>query len=782
MVAKAQGGWFKRRSLFGKYVASSMGLVAFVLAMSGATDVWFTYRDTKANLLAAQSEKADSAALRVEQFFAELERQMRWEGRPSPIDPQQRRIDFQLVLDHVPAVASLTQFDAGGAETYGLSRAGGPAPARAFDVPALKSATEGAWVGPVRFGASGPHIEVAVPQAGDRGLVTVADVELRYLSDILNGIQAGPGVSAFIAAKGRLIAHTNSAMVSRNLDLTRLPQVRAADLRDASPVGVGENLDGAAVLSAFASVPKLNWSVFVEQPLAAAYTPVYALLFRLAWMFVLAMGLCFLASSLLARRMTVPITALQRGAARIAAGDFTHAIEVRSGDEVEALAYEFNLMANRLRQSYGQLEIEVEDRTRDLARSIRELKALEDVGHAVAESLDLRNVLATIVTSAVELAGAEGGAIYSFDAERRAFTLAEAHGLDPDFVAAIREVLIRRFDGPLADVMEKRQPIQVPEIAETKEFPLRAATLAAGFRSALIVPLVAADAVLGALIVERRRPGLLPSGTVDLMQAFAHQSALAMKNAQLFRQVEHKGKELAVANDHQSRFFANMSHELRTPLNAVLGYAELLGDGLYGALPEKAKGILDRIQSNGRHLLGLINDILDLSKLEAGELALTLENYIMRDVIETVVGATGSLAERKGLYLKANIEPDLPLGRGDERRLNQVLMNLVSNAIKFTDTGGVTVSARLAGDSFELTVEDTGPGIAPEDQARIFQPFQQVDDTATRLKGGTGLGLSISRRFVEMHGGAISVSSTLGSGSAFRVILPIRADAQKVAA
>jgi signal transduction histidine kinase len=266
------------------------------------------------------------------------------------------------------------------------------------------------------------------------------------------------------------------------------------------------------------------------------------------------------------------------------------------------------------------------------------------------------------------------------------------------------------------------------------------------------------------------------------MQSFAHQCVLAMNNAYLFHEVEEKGRQLAIASEHKSQFFANMSHELRTPLNAVLGYAELLQDGLYGELPERAKPIIARVQSNGSHLLGLINDILDLSKMEAGEMSLVLEPYSMRNVIETVVGTTGSLAHAKGLKVEQEIAGDLPTGYGDERRLTQVLLNIVSNAIKFTETGGVTIRAKVIEEDFELCVEDTGAGIAPEDQARIFEAFQQADNTSTRIKGGTGLGLSISKRFVDMHGGTISVTSQQGAGSIFRVLIPIRVDEARRAA
>jgi signal transduction histidine kinase len=234
-----------------------------------------------------------------------------------------------------------------------------------------------------------------------------------------------------------------------------------------------------------------------------------------------------------------------------------------------------------------------------------------------------------------------------------------------------------------------------------------------------------------------------------------------------------KGRELAEASQHKSQFLANMSHELRTPLNAILGYTELILDSVYGDMPEKARNVLDRVQRNGRHLLGLINDVLDLSKIEAGQLTLSLSDYSLNSVIRTVFSAVEPLANQKQIRLKIEVAPELPLGRGDEQRLTQVLLNLVGNAIKFTDLGEVSITGSAANGSFTVAVRDTGPGISTTDQAKLFQEFQQADNSITRKKGGTGLGLAISKRIIEMHGGKIWVDSVAGQGSTFSFALPI---------
>ena len=428
----------------------------------------------------------------------------------------------------------------------------------------------------------------------------------------------------------------------------------------------------------------------------------------------------------------------------------------------------------------ARLLAEIRDRSAELARSVEELTTLREVGQAVSSTLDLATVLETIVKRAVALAGADSGAIFRYRKSDRRFRLGTTCGFDEALAAKIRQAPILEAETvALSRAIRERAPAQLPDLEKVPQLPLRDLLLAAGFRAALQVPLIGGDRVFGVLSIQKKTAGEFPASTVQLLETFASQSVLAIDNARLFREVEEQGRALALASQHKSQFLANMSHELRTPLNAVLGYAELLADGIYGELSEKARGVLERVQSNGKHLLGLINDVLDLSKIEAGQLTLAIDDYAMPAVVHSVVSATESLAKSKGLTLETSVPRALPMARGDERRLTQVLLNLVGNAIKFTETGSVGIEVALAGERFELAVKDTGPGIAEADQARIFEEFQQVDNSNTRKKGGTGLGLAISKRIVEMHGGAITVESEIGKGSTFRVALPVRVEPAK---
>ncbi|HSF07430.1 MAG TPA: GAF domain-containing protein [Methylomirabilota bacterium] len=425
----------------------------------------------------------------------------------------------------------------------------------------------------------------------------------------------------------------------------------------------------------------------------------------------------------------------------------------------------------------ARLLSELQTRTQELTRSVGQLTALGEVGQAVSSTLDLETVLQTICVRAAQLAGAEACTVSEYDEVAEVFHQRATHNLDDEVVAVARRTPVRKGEGVQGRMAITRQPVQISDIgaADAYHGPFRDVLLRTGTRAVLAIPLLREDHLVGSLTVNKKTPGEFPPETVELLKTFATQSAIAIQNARLFREIEDKSRQLEVASRHKSQFLANMSHELRTPLNAILGYTELIADKIYGEVPERMGEVLERVDKSGRHLLGLINDILDLSKIEAGQLTLALTDYSMADVVQSVAVSVEALAREKQLDLAVTVDPDLPLGRGDQRRLTQVVLNLVGNALKFTDTGRVAVRARRADDAFLVEVADTGPGIAPADQAKIFEEFQQADSATTRAKGGTGLGLAIARRIIEMHGGHMWVESTLGQGSTFSFTVPITA-------
>jgi signal transduction histidine kinase len=425
---------------------------------------------------------------------------------------------------------------------------------------------------------------------------------------------------------------------------------------------------------------------------------------------------------------------------------------------------------------------EVQARTRELQRSVAELEALGEVGRAVSASLDLGTVLRAIIANACSLARADGGTVHVLDEATDRYEIAAELGMSPELTRLIQSLPAHSDSTLVGRAALRREAVQIEDAAGAEGYAPKEAVLASGIRALLAVPMVREGHVIGALVVTRNTPGAFSAETIELLKSFAGQSALAIHNAKLFEDLERQGQELEAASRHKSEFLANMSHELRTPLNAVLGYAELIQDGIYGEVPKKMGEVLERIQQNGRHLLGLINDVLDLSKIEAGQLTLAPSDYSMRELVLDVASATEALAAEKKLALEVDAPADLPRGRGDERRLTQVLLNLVSNAIKFTEAGSVSIRAKVEDSSFVVAVTDTGVGIAPADQKRIFEEFQQVDSSSTRKKGGTGLGLAIAKRIVELHGGRIWVDSTPGQGSTFAFTLPLTVAQQEAAA
>jgi GAF domain-containing protein len=423
---------------------------------------------------------------------------------------------------------------------------------------------------------------------------------------------------------------------------------------------------------------------------------------------------------------------------------------------------------------------ELQARTSDLTRSVGELTALGEVSRALSSTLDLETVLQTIVGRANELTGTAGCTIWEYDPPRAEFRLRASHYADERDAAVLqapgRITTIRKGQGVTTQVVERRQPVQIRDIAAegVYESPIRRPLIEAGHRALLGVPLVIEDEVIGVLAVTRKTPGEFEPEIVRLLSTFATQSALAIQNARLFLEIEDKSRQLEVASQHKSEFLANMSHELRTPLNAVIGFSEVLGERMFGELNEKQEEYLRDIHASGQHLLSLINDILDLSKIEAGRMELELVDFHLPQAIENALVLVRERALRRGITLEQSIDSRLGEIRGDERKVKQVLLNLLSNAIKFTsESGRIDVRAKPVNGSVEISVSDTGVGIAPEDQEAVFEEFRQVGTAAKKVEG-TGLGLALSRKFIALHGGRIWVTSRVGAGSTFTFTIPAR--------
>ena len=416
----------------------------------------------------------------------------------------------------------------------------------------------------------------------------------------------------------------------------------------------------------------------------------------------------------------------------------------------------------------------LETRTQELARKVEQLEALSEVGEVVSSSLDLDEVLETIIEHAVQLSDTDGGSMMAYSEQDRSFTVRCVYQTEQAVIDKLQALRISLDETLVGRAAKEGHPLFVEDLDQAVLDPHLRVLHESGWRSVVAIPMLREGGIVGALVIRRRRPGGFSEETLELLQTFAGQSALAIVNAQLFREVEGKSSELAVASRHKSEFLASMSHELRTPLNAVLGFSEVLLERMFGEINERQEEYLRDIWSSGKHLLELLNEILDLSKVEAGQMELDYSTFDVRDLLEHSSSMLRERAIAHRLTLAVDIAPEVDLIEADELRFRQVVLNLLSNAVKFTPDGGsVRVHAYREGGDIAVTVTDSGVGVPEVDQERIFESFQQGGRGAAREEG-TGLGLTLSRRIVELLGGRMWLRSEVGVGSTFGFAIPAR--------
>ncbi|HKA43144.1 MAG TPA: ATP-binding protein [Burkholderiales bacterium] len=777
-----------RWRLFTKYAAFIILLVSAALLASGGISLYFSYRENQDHLINLQREKALAAATRIEQYINDIEHQLGWTALPQVTAGgnviEQRRYEYLKLLRQAPAITEVAWLDSAGKEQLRVSRLAMDVVGAGTDFsrdPKFLGAKGGkTWYSPVYFRKeTEPYMTISRPAGGAAGGTTVAEVNLKFVWEVVSKIQIGQaGLAYVVNSAGTLIAHPDISLVLQKTDLSRLPQVVTFVANDSEGAPIARNIKGEEVLTAHAHIPTLKWAVFVELPLAEAFAPLYSSIKRTGLLLLAGLILSVLASVYLAGHMVNPIRALQRGAAQIGAGRLDERIEVHTGDELEALSDQFNTMAERLKESYAGLERKVEDRTAELKESLEQQTVTAEILKVISSSpTETQPVFDAIVKSGVHLFGGMNMTLWLINGDHvEPVASTNPLGEDEKFVIPLNDK-----GSPSALAARHRAVVQVPDISAPEwagtTLVLRAQQR--GFRSMLSVPMLRENNAIGSISVLRSMPGAFTDKDLTLLQTFADQAVIAIENVRLFNEIQDKSRQLEVANKHKSDFLANMSHELRTPLNAIIGFSEVLIERMFGEMNAKQDEYLKDIHSSGQHLLSLINDILDLSKVEAGRMELEVSAFHLPSALQNALTLVRERAQNHGIGLSLKVDPRLDEIRADERKVKQILLNLLSNAVKFTGDGGrVEVDAHLNAEAVEVSVIDTGVGIAPEDQATVFEEFRQVGRDYTKKQEGTGLGLALTRRFVELHGGKISLRSEPGKGSTFTFTLPLSMETQ----
>jgi signal transduction histidine kinase len=777
--AARRGGRLVRRYFFVSVLLVGGGLVT-----SGLLEIYFRYQETRENLGQLQNEVTAAAAFKIERFVQEIHNTLKAATRGREIAHQGLTPDYKAELEKLlliaPAVTEAVALGETGKVMVQASRLRAILPETTKDgaeSPAFQQSRQGkAFFGPVYFvRGSEPYMTIAVPIerfAGDVVGVLQAEVNLKYIGDVVSAIKIGQAGYAYLVTRaGDLIAHPDISLVLQRRNMATLPQVRAAFDNHPKPGAVvGQNLQGTDVFSSFALIPHLDWAVFIERPVREAYEPLYASIFRTTTLLLIGLGVALLSSFFVGRRIVRPLRALGEGAERIGGGDLDHRLEIKTGDELQSVAEEFNKMTARLQESYANLEQKVEERTKELSESLEQQTAMSEILRVISSSpADIQPVLDAVVESAARLCEANDAQMFLVDGER----LRRVAGYGQTTFAASDPTITRST--PAGRAVIDRRAIHVPDLEaelDTDFSGSKSKQRGSGARTVLATPLLREGVPIGVIEIRRAEVHPFSEKQITLLMTFADQAVIAIENVRLFKELGDKNELLEAVSKHKSQFLANVSHELRTPLNSIIGFTRIVMRRSEGKLEHLQKENLQKVLVSAEHLLNLINGLLDLAKIEAGHMEVYAETFKLEDIVRVATATVEPMLRNGNVRLVTEIARDLII-KSDRDKLKQVVLNLLSNSAKFTEKGEIKVAAWPVNGSMKLAVSDTGIGMNKEALTYIFEEFRQVDMSTTRKYGGTGLGLAIVKRLTNLLGGDIAVESEEGKGTKFTVTLPL---------
>jgi len=853
-----------RSRLFTKYVALFVAVVAIALASNGIFEVFFYYREHKAALIRIQREQAEAAAAKISQFIKEIESQLGWTTQLpwSAASLENRRFDALRLLRQVPAITELAQIDSTGHERLRVSRLAMDVIDSGLDLSKDPKFTEAVahkvYYGPVYFRReSEPYMTLALAGTRKDAGVSIAEVNLKLIWDVVSNIKVGEHGHAYVVgSQGRLIAHPDISLVLRNTDMSKLVQVQAAlaeqqalaeqaeqtaqaasggrpgpQAQPAPPPKVAAmesrldslqgalNIQGQEVLTAYAPIQPLRWLMFVELPEQEAYASLYAALQRLAVVLLAASIFAVLAGIFLARRMVGPIQALRAGAERIGGGDFSQHISIKTGDELEGLANQFNDMGARLQESYADLENKVEQRTAELTESLEQQTATSEVLQVISSSQgELDPVFQTMLESATRVCGASFGTMNLWDEGK--YNIVATHNIPAAFAEYRQRAPIVPTQGSsLAMVVETHRPVQVPDLRDSPGYKAGVTNVVgladvAGARTILVVPMLKDDELLGAITIIRQEVKPFTDKQVALVENFTKQAVIAIENTRLLNALKDRTEELSRSLDDlrtaQDRLVqteklaslgqltAGIAHEIKNPLNFVNNFSALsaelideMNDVLkdikiddktreeVDELTHMLKGNLEKVVQHGKRADSIVKNMLLHSREGSGERRQADINAIVEESLN--LAYHGARAEKSGfnITLKRNLDPDAGAVDLYPQEITRVFLNLISNGFyaatkrKESSNGDfeptLSATTRSLGNRVEIRIRDNGTGIPEGVKEKMFNPF-----FTTKPAGeGTGLGLSMSHDIVvKQHGGKIDVNTEPGAFTEFIITLP----------